>query len=259
MTDSTLKIDIRRNKILEAVRQHKKVYVSDLARTLSVTPVTIRNDLAALESDGYIERINGGAILADYDLRFQTGKHITIENQKAKQAIAKVIADMIHDGDTVFINSGTTTEIVAAALKKRKNLNIVTNSIAVAAGLADADTFRIILLGGELNAKYGFTYGTDTQSRFDHYHADWAILSIDGISVAGGITTYHAEESTIDQIMIREAERVLIAADHTKVGRTGFMRVCELSERICLVTDTAEENGQELDALRKIGVRVIRA
>ena len=88
MTDSTLKIDIRRNKILEAVRQHKKVYVSDLARTLSVTPVTIRNDLAALESDGYIERINGGAILADYDLRFQTGKHITSENQKAKQAIA---------------------------------------------------------------------------------------------------------------------------------------------------------------------------
>ena len=259
MTDSTLKIDIRRNKILESVRQHKKVYVSDLARTLDVTPVTIRNDLAALESDGYIERINGGAILADYDLRFQTGKHITIENQKAKQAIAKVIADMIHDGDTVFINSGTTTEIVAAALKKRKNLNIVTNSIAVAAGLADADTFRIILLGGELNAKYGFTYGTDTQSRFDHYHADWAILSIDGISVAGGITTYHAEESTIDQIMIREAERVLIAADHTKVGRTGFMRVCELSERICLVTDTAEENGQELDALRKIGVHVIRA
>lgn len=259
MTDSNLKIDIRRNKILELVRHHKKVYVSELSRELGVTPVTIRNDLAALEGDGYVERINGGAILSDHDLRFQTGKHKTIEHHKEKGAIAAAIADMIHDGDTVFINSGTTTEIVAAALKKRKNLNIVTNSIAVASSLSDADTFRIILLGGELNAKYGFTYGTDTQSKFDHYHADWAILSIDGISTVGGITTYHAEEAAIDHMMITESERVLIAADHTKIGRTGFMRVCELSSRICLVTDAAADNHTELSAITRLGAKIIKA
>ncbi|MBQ2757873.1 MAG: DeoR/GlpR transcriptional regulator [Clostridia bacterium] len=259
MTDSNLKIDIRRNKILELVRQHKKVYVSELSRTLGVTPVTIRNDLAALESDGYVDRINGGAILSDHDLRFQMGKHTTIENYKEKQAIATAIADMIHDGDTIFINSGTTTEIVAAALKKRKNLNIVTNSIAVASSLSDADTFRIILLGGELNAKYGFTYGADTQNRFDHYHADWAILSIDGISTVGGLTTYHAEEAPIDHMMICESERLLIAADHTKIGRTGFMRVCELSDGICLVTNATADTNAEINALRAMGVQVITA
>ena len=259
MTDSTLKIDIRRGKILELVRGSKKVYVGELSRTLGVTPVTIRNDLAALEGDGYIERINGGAILVENALRLQTGKRTTVENYRAKASIAAVIADMIEDGDTVFINSGTTTEIVAAALKKRKNLNVVTNSIAVAAALADADTFRIIVLGGELNAKYGFTYGADAQSKFEHYHADWAILSVDGVSLAGGVTTYHAEESTIDHIMMSEAERILIAADHSKVGRTGFMRICELSERTCLVTDACEQTDGELDALMTVGVPVIKA
>lgn len=259
MTDSTLKIDIRRDKILSLVRAQKKVYVGELSRTLGVTPVTIRNDLAALESDGYIERINGGAILVEQEFRFQTGKRATIENYKAKEAIAQAIADMIGDGDTVFINSGTTTEIVAAALRKRKNLNIVTNSVAVASALSDADTFRIILLGGELNAKYGFTYGADAQSKFEHFHADWAILSVDGVSLTGGVTTYHAEESAIDRIMIDEANRVLIAADHAKICRTGFMRVSELTPHICLVTDAAEENTAEIDAITQTGVRVIMA
>ncbi|MBE6605016.1 MAG: hypothetical protein E7639_04865 [Ruminococcaceae bacterium] len=159
--------------------------------------------------------------------------------------------------DTLFINSGTTTEIVATALKKRKNLNIVTNSIAVASSLSDADTFRIILLGGELNAKYGFTYGADTQSKFDHYHADWAILSIDGISSLGGLTTYHAEEAAIDHMMICESERLLVAADYTKIGRTGFMRVCALSDDICLVTNAAARGIAEINTLKDIGVQVI--
>ena len=163
---------------------------------------------------------------------------------------------MINDGDTVFINSGTTTELIARELKGLSNLNIVTNSLAVANALFGADSFRVIMLGGELNTKYGFTYGADAQEKLSHYHADWAILSVDGISAKSGITTYHAEEAVIDSMMIGGANKVLIAADHTKIGRAGFMRVCEASPDIHLVTDrhTATE---ELSLLEAVGVSVI--
>lgn len=256
MADSKLKIDIRRNRITELLRRNGKVYVSELSRTLGVTPVTIRNDLDALEADGMLERINGGAIYADKEARSSAERRVKGERMQEKEGIARAIASMISDGDTVFINSGTTTELVAKELKSLSNLNIVTNSLSVANALFGADSFRVIMLGGEINTKYGFTYGADAQQKLGDCHADWAILSVDGISEKSGITTYHAEEAVIDTMMIKGSERVFIAADHTKIGRAGFMRICEASPKVCLVTDS-RANAEELDLLRDMGVTVI--
>ena len=232
-----LKIDVRRKKILEILRRDGQVRVSLLSEQLGATPVTIRSDLDALERDGYLERTQGGAIQTMknyYNMDFQRR---TQENMDRKKAIAAMAADMVHDGDTLFINSGTTTYFTAVELKKHKNLNVVTNSISVAVELGDVPTFRIILLGGEINAQYSFTYGEDAKEQLSRFKAGWAILSIDGVCPGTGLTTYHAEECAIDRIMQERAERTLIVADSTKLGYESFSRISGLDGVACWITD----------------------
>ncbi len=257
MAESKLKIDVRRNKILEELKSSGKVFVSELSHKLGVTVVTVRNDLQALESDGYLIRMNGGAVYSSRTTE-KPGipENVQISQSHQKEAIASAISEMIKDGDTLFINSGTTTQMIAGELRKRNNLNIVTNSLAVATLLGNVSSFRVILLGGEVNTKYKFTYGGDAQDQLSRYQADWAIMAIDGISMNKGITTYHAEEAIIDRMMMKGAKQVLIAADHTKVGRAGFMKVCDCNRGITLVTDRAERTA-ELSELYENNIRII--
>ena len=232
-----LKIDTRRKKILEILRRDGQVRVAQLSDALGATVVTIRSDLDALEQDGYLDRTQGGAIQTVknyYNLEFQRRKQ---EHMEEKKAIAAAAAALVRDGDTLFINSGTTTYFTAVELKQRKNLNIVTNSISVAVELGGFPTFRVILLGGEINAQYSFTYGEDAKDQISRYRANLAILSIDGVASGTGITTYHAEESVIDRIMVDRAQTPVIVADSSKLGHQSFSLVSALSRGTVLITD----------------------
>lgn len=259
MINSNLKIDIRRKKILEILRRNGKVYVSELSETLGATPVTIRTDLAALESDGHLVRMSGGAVIAPKsNSSNSSGNNNHNLQYSEKKAIAISVAKFLNDGDTLFINSGSTTQIIAEELKIRKNLNIVTNSLAVATILGDVPSFCVILLGGEINSQYGFTYGGDAQEQLNRYQADWAILSVDSICSQTGITTFHAEEAIIDRMMINCASKTIIAADHTKIGRSGFSRVCECKAPLHLITNVnaSEEHLAEI-ADTGVAVRLV--
>lgn len=237
MTVSKLKIDIRRKRILERLRQDGKVSVIGLSKLLKVTPVTIRNDLSNLEQEGCLMRVQGGAVqIPASSLVSVEGEHNNACRQQ-KEAIADEIAGMIRDGDTLFMNSGTTCEHIAEALRGRRNLNVVTNSLRVATRLGMIPSFRVLLVGGEINAHYGFTHGGDAQEQLSRYQADWAILSVDGVSANGGITTHHAEEAIIDRMMAAGAKQTVVAADASKLGRAGFSRVCECSERLLLISN----------------------
>ena len=186
---------------------------------------------AGLKIDVRRMRIQGGAVLRT---RFQP---VGEEQLPEKRAIARAVAEVIQNGDTLFINSGVTTQEIAAALRRHRNLNIVTNSVAVAMELSGLPTFRVVLLGGEVNTQYAFTCGGDAQEQLNRYQADYAILSLDGVSLDGGATTYHADEAIIDRRMAERAKKVLVAADHTKLGRAGFSLVCPLERVHLVVTD----------------------
>lgn len=249
MADSRLKIDIRRSRIMEYLRRDGKVLVSQLSRDLGATPVTIRSDLSALERDGYLIRIQGGALRATAAPPSAAGTgRGQVAHAEEKQAIAAAVSAMISDGDTIFINSGTTTQFVASALHAHLHLKVVTNSLAVAMDLGTVPTFQVLLLGGGINTQYGFLSGTDAQAQLQRYQADWAILSVDGCSAEGGLTTYHAEEALLNATMIQRAKRTLIVADHSKIGRTGFAHICEVGPSLTLVTDSrcSEEQTRRL-------------
>ena len=255
LAGSKLKIELRKSKILKQLELAGKVSVAELSQMLGVTPVTIRTDLTELEQEGRLIRIQGGAVPLSGTGEAAHGAPVA--NLGPKQAIGEAVARLVRDGDTLFINSGTTCEQVAAALGVRKNLNIVTNALQVAMALGDVPSFRVLLVGGELNAQYGFTHGGDAQEQLSKYQADWSILAVDGISVRGGVTTHHAEEAIIDRIMASGSARTLIVADGTKIGRTGFSRVCECGPGLTLVTDP-EADLQALSRLEALGIKIVK-
>ena len=256
MAESKLKIDVRRSKILEQLRAEGKVSVSRLAADLGATPVTIRNDLTALEQEGYLVRMQGGAV-ASSQMKNDCAKTAEDTYLPQKQALGAEVASMVSDGETLFFNSGTTTLQIARALKGKRHLNIVTNSLAIAMELGNVATFNVLLLGGEVNTSYGFTYGGDSQEQLSKYRADWVILSVDGVSASGGVTTYHPEESILDRLMMASARKRLIAATGNKIGKAGFSRVCDCDREILLLTDNTCDM-EALQALEEQGVQIIK-
>ena len=254
MSVSREKIDGRRRAIVEELLREGKVYVDELSRSFGVSSVTIRHDLSVLETEGKLVRMSGGAVCVDGERIESLGDNI--KNVAEKEHVAQTVARMVKNGSTVFLNSGSTTLCIAQALKTARHLNIVTNSLDVATALGNVPTFRVILLGGEINSNYRFTYGSDAQEQLSRYQSDWAILSMDGVTRDGGITTYHAEEAILDRMMMDRAAKAVIAADHTKIGKTGFTKVCDCSPKITLVTDPRAEEAA-LATLSAVGVSVI--
>lgn len=251
----TLRIDARREKIIELLEHNGQVRVTHLAELLNTTTVTIRSDLDAMEQDGLVERVSGGAVpttMSLYNREFMRRKRM---NTDGKRAIAIAAANEVEDGDTLFINGGSTTYFAALHLKKtRKNLIIVTNSISVATELGTAPTYTVILVGGQINSYFSFTYGTEALNQIRQYQVSKALLSIDGIDERG-IMTIHPEESAIAGSMIRGARRRIILADGSKIGKDGFCTICELDQINALITDQTA-NPDQLEAIRACGVEI---
>lgn len=249
----SLKIDARRSKILELLEQDGQVRVAQLAKLLGTTMVTIRSDLDSMEKDGLVERVQGGATptaVSMYNREFLRRKRM---NTEAKRLLAAAVAQEVEDGDTLFINGGSTTYFAALTLKKaKKKLVIVTNSISVAIELGTSPTFTVILVGGQINSYYSFTCGTEAMDQLRRYQVDKAILSIDGINEAG-ITTIHPEESTVARIMIERARRRIIVADGSKVGKDGLCTICDLGQVDALITDASADLAV-LETIRAAGV-----
>ena len=176
-------------------------------------------------------------------------------NQAEKNKIAEIVAQMVEPNDTIMLNSGTTTLLTFRCLPAKYNLNIVTNSISIALEAADNPNFNVILVGGAVNTKYQFTYGTDAVQQLKNYHADKLILSVDGINAEKGFTTYYDKEAEIDRTMIAQSDLCIVAADFTKFGRTAFANVSSSSVADYIVTNQSI-NKDIYDELSKIGLNI---
>lgn len=249
MAGKTLKIDLRRARILEILERERRVTVAQLCRAMDATAVTIRTDLAALERENRLRRVRGGAVPVGEEKSYGSWT-------QEKIAIGKALAERIREGDRLFINSGSTSRAAADALRRFRQLSVVTNSPQVAAVLSDR--FHVVLLGGSVSPGGDFTTGEDTLNQLKRYQTDWALLSVDSISAAGGVTICHPEESAVSRAMLGHAARGVILADHTKVGRAGFVRVCDAAPPLMLAT-SRDADADELEALRAAGVEVLPA
>ena len=176
MAAGRLKIDIRRKRILELLAQNGQVTVAELSGLLNATQTTIRTDLDTMAAENRLVRIPGGAIAIPAQ-PVQTPVQEAAPDALAaqKRAIAAKVLSHIQDGDTLFLNSGSTTLRVAEALCARKRLCVVTNSIRAAEVLAGYPETHVVLLGGEINAIYGFTFGDDAVQQLGRYQPACAL------------------------------------------------------------------------------------
>ncbi len=227
----------RRNKIVDKITEEHLVKVSDLMKEFNVSIETIRRDLEYLEKLGYLRRVYGGAVLDGFYGQEPPYKHREVINYPEKQAIAARTCELIDDGDSVFIDLGTTTLEVARCLSKRKNLIIITNATLVAHSLITNESCRVILLGGELRRGELSVSGSLCNANIQLFNANKAIIGVGGISLEKGITDYHLEEANIRRSMINRAEKVIAVADHSKFGVVTLNNICELNRINTLVTD----------------------
>lgn len=236
-TNLNLKYEERKLYILEELKTHGKVRVTDLSKKLKVSGVTIRSDLAQMEQEEYLERVHGGAIqsLRQYDNMNYLER--LSQRKQEKMEIAKEMIKHVNDGDTIALNAGTTSYLVALELRNKKNLRIITNSISVATELSASPNIELILLGGSVNSHYSFTHGSDALEQMEKYKLNKAIISVDGIDVVAGITSFHQEEVAISLMMMKRSNTNIIVADYTKIGRESFVQIDTLESVDYFVTN----------------------
>jgi DeoR family fructose operon transcriptional repressor len=144
--------------------------------------------------------------------------------------------------------SGTTTHYVAKELMELSNITVITNSLAIAQELSFCKNINVIVLGGNLDAQYQFAYGNDAVNQLEKYRADVMIAAVDGVSCEKGITTYHHLESEVAKKMMQRSNKVIVAADYTKIGREGFTYIDSIENIDVLITDS-EADEKELEKL----------
>ena len=254
--NTELTLQERRDRILDILHTEGKVRVAALSALFNVSEVSIRNDLAELEGKGLLSRVHGGAVSSYSSYYHMSLAQRSNTNKKDKDAIADVVANMVGDHQTVMMNAGTTTLAVMRKLAEKQDITIVTNSVVLALEGAKYSNLRIVLLGGHVDYEYQFVYGTLTLKQLKEFYADCFILSVDGVDVNGGISTYYDHEADICRQMIAQCKTVIAAADHTKIGRITFRKIADIDSVDCVVTNNLADK-EIAGALEKKGLKIV--
>ncbi|MEU8876703.1 DeoR/GlpR family DNA-binding transcription regulator [Streptomyces javensis] len=221
----------RQRAILSALQESRQVDVNTLAERFGVSGMTIRRDLAELDQAGLLDRVHGGAVprrAPAYGSRSST-------MMPEKLKIARAVADLVKPGVSVGIDTGTTCTAVAAELAVRDDLTVITNSLHAAFELRDAKS-RVVVLGGLMTPELSLVASTAAQAR-PQIHLDLMILGCGGLSIDRGITYFDPAEVEVRRTLLDLADRVVVAADHTKFDRKKAMALGDLSVIDLLVTD----------------------
>ncbi len=250
----------RQDKILKYLAEHDYLTVNQAVKMLKASPATVRRDFSDLASSNVVERVRGGIrqrLSGDTNLPFA----LRAEHEaKEKDALARRAVELLAPGNVVFIDGGTTTARMALCIPDI-DLRLITNSLRIGSILEERaeakQRLEIFLTGGYLYTKSGILLGPNTEEYLRHYHADIAFLSVGGID-ADGISNTTELVVNSERVMIENAERVVILADHTKVGRRVMCRVCDLAPVDYLITDEWPENDDVLHSIETLGVEVIR-
>jgi len=250
--------DERQVRIAELVAVRGRARIGELAEAFGVTEPTIRKDLSALQERGLLKRTHGGALavhpIIDRELAGRRGSH-----ESDKEAIAAACVRLMRDGDSVFLDSGTTVEAIARKLAGDNGLrlSVLTSSIGVATALADVPTLDCVLLGGQLRRVDGAVVGDLALENLQRFTFSTAFLGVSGFSELG-ISVGSLAEASLKSAAIERARRVVLAIDHSKVGATDFARISDLDPVDVVVMDEASPAVRELCSTHEIELIVAR-
>lgn len=231
----------RRSAILQRLREDSSVNVTELSRAFGVSEVTIRKDLRILRERKLLIRVHGGAIQRtsinaeqEEDRNFNFKRLV---NAREKEAIGKMAASHIKDGDTILVDSGTTALEVVKNLQKFHDLTIITNSVNAMIESLKYKRFKVILLGGTVRESSYSTVGPLAESNLKLFYCDKLFLGVDSFSVEGGLSTPSVEEASTNQVMISRAREVYAVFDSSKLNKRALAFIASPDKIGTVITD----------------------
>ena len=234
--EGPLAFSFRQTEIREIARREGRVMVEDLATRLNVTHQTIRRDLTELADGGALERVHGGAIYPSGVSNIGYEQRRTLHGA-AKARIAMACAAAIPDGASLFLNIGTSTEEVARALLRHRDLMVVTNNMNVANILAENANCEVIVTGGSLRRSDGALVGNLAMRSVAAFKLDYAVIGASAMDETGDLLDFDVQEVGVSQTIIAHARQVFLVMDHSKLGRSAPARIGSLADVDCLFTD----------------------
>ncbi|MER5599161.1 DeoR/GlpR family DNA-binding transcription regulator [Streptomyces sp. NPDC002265] len=254
--------DARWKALLELLVERGRLDVEEAAADLAVSSATIRRDFDQLAEQQMLVRTRGGALVhgVSYELplRYKTARHAS-----EKQRVARAVAELIAPGEAVGLTGGTTTTEVARALAVRGDLadgspalTVVTNALNIANELAVRPQFKIVVTGGVARAQSYELVGPLADGVLGQITLDVTVLGVVSFDVAHGAAAHDEAEAAVNRLLCERAERVIVAADSSKLGHRAFARICAAGSVDTLVTDTAAD-ADTVRRFEEAGIRVL--
>lgn len=230
----------RRRAIIEQIKEKGEVLINDLSKRFDVSDVTIRNDLEYLEKKNLVMRARGGAI----NVETKVGVDPSIMDKgklhsSEKIAIGKKAVQLINEGDTIILDSGTTTAEIAKNLDEFKNLTVITNAVNIINILTGKPNITLIVPGGALRQNSMSLVGPVAEKSLKNFFVDKAFISTDGFDTRHGIFTPNIEEASLNAIMIEIAREVILVVDSSKFNKRSLVLFCGVDKIKSVITDDA--------------------
>lgn len=244
----------RRQLISEMLSKQSRIKVNEISELLNVSESTIRRDLKEMEEMGLLSRTHGGAVsfsVTNFEPSFNEKETSNLEE---KYSIGKAAAEMIKDGDTVVIDSGTTTLELARNITA-KNISVITNSIDIASVLCQKENVEVILTGGSLRPNTRAMVGQIAENVIKNFRVDKAFIGANGISAEAGLTTPNYTEAQTKKAMIDIANKVIIVIDSSKFNKVNLAVISPVSEITTIITDSAADR-KVLAEFEELGIEL---
>ncbi len=248
----------RQKQILSLLTRQGRLSVTEIVEQFSISEATARRDLESLASQGKAQRVHGGVIAVE-----QAPPELPILQREGEQAVEKsrigqAAAELINDGETVFLGSGTTVLETAKNLRERKNLTVITNSLPVLNALAGIKEITVVSLGGQLRESELSFIGHITEQALAEVRVDKVIMGARGLSLEHGLTNDYLQETLTDRAILKIGHEVILVADHSKVNRVSTALLAPLSSMNTFVTDSKADK-KFIQALKKQNIKVVIA
>lgn len=256
MKSSNSIISKRQQLILQSLKEDRTVKIDDLSKKLGVSPITIRRDLQVFQDNGIVEKFHGGATLKEGTLNDDPSfTDYSEKNVSRKHFIAQRAADLIDDGDTIFINSSSTALLILEYLGD-KHVTVVTNN-GKALQITSGPNVDLVLTGGEVNRRKLCMVGDYATHILSRISAKKCFLGVSGISADLGISTSVLQETTINSTMIKKCTGpIIVLADSSRVGKNHNFLIGEINRISYLITDS-NSDPKQLELIKSKGINVI--
>ncbi|KGN01196.1 DeoR faimly transcriptional regulator [Clostridium novyi A str. 4570] len=247
----------RENYIIEKLSETGTIKVEDLASELGVSLMTIRRDLDRLQDKGVLYRSHGGAVLRSVYPIEQSYDVKKISNIDAKNKIASAALELINEGDTIFLDAGTTTLELAKLLKTKKNLTVITDDLKIALELYKSNV-ETYIVGGRVQKDTACIIGPTAEDFIKNIKVNLCFLGTSSITSDGYLSTPTFEKAYLKREVVRASSYSVLMVDSSKFKRESFVNILSIKEINCIITNKQFDEG-EIRSLEEENIRIINA